>query len=417
MRVAVIGAGIVGVTTAYELAVDGHEVAVLESGPTVAGGTSFANAGLLSPGTVAPWAAPDVPGRLLSQLLSRHAAMYMGWKLPWTRPRWLWRGWRACRPDVHEAHRRQMYALARFSLERVEQLTDGLRLDYERATGVTLLLRTDRELARARRGMKLLADLGVPFELVDAARARQIEPGLDNGTPLRGAIHLPRDGVGNCRQFAHLLKARAEQLGASFRFGQRVQAIRPGPPLSVHVAGQDMPFDAVVVCAGADAAPLLAPLGVKLPLLTAWSHSLTAPLRRLDGDAELGPRGALIDQTYQVTLARLGQRIRVSGGLELGGQAQRFHAGAVGTLYKALHDWFPGATQLAQAQRWKGAQAMLPDGPPVLGASGRPGVWLNLGHGSTGWAMAAGSARVIADLLGQRSPSVDVQGMGAGRWA
>jgi D-amino-acid dehydrogenase len=417
MRVAVIGAGIIGVTTAYELAVDGHEVTVFERGAAVAGGTSFANAGVVAPGYVMPWAAPGMPLKVLSHLLGRHAPVRIGAAVPFRDAGWLWRWWRACRPAVYQANRTRMHRLARYSRDRLDGLTQRLHLDYERASGYLVLLRGERELALTRGNLKLLAEMGVPFELVDAARARQIEPGLHDATALRAAIHLPQDGVGNCRQFAHLLKAEAQKLGACFRFQQTAQAIRPGAPAQLVIDGRDEAFDAVVVCAGADAGTLLRPLGLKLPLLPVWGYSLTAPLREFDGHPGLGPRAALMDEKYKVALSRLGRRVRVAGSAELGGDGSHFHAGAMATLYKVLHDWFPGAAQLAQAQRWKGARPMLPDGPPVLGASGRPGVWLNLGHGSSGWALSAGSARALADVMAGRAAAIDLEGLGVERLA
>lgn len=417
MRIAVIGAGIIGVTTAYELAADGHEVTVFERGGAVAGGTSFANAGVVAPGYVTPWAAPGMAWKVLSQMASRHAAVRVGAGVPFAEAAWLWRWWRACRPAVHQANRTRMHRLARYSRDRLDGLAHRLNLDYERAPGYLVLLRSDRELSLARPGLKLLADQGVAFELVDGARARQIEPGLHEATPLRAAIHLPQDGVGNCRQFAHLLMGEARRLGAEFRFDTPVQAIRPGLPVQLSVGGQDLAFDAAVVCAGPDAAPLLAPTGLRLPLLPVWGYSLTAPLREFDGHSDIGPRAGLMDERFKVAISRMGRRVRVAGSAELGGRADRFHAGAMATLYKVLHDWFPGAAQLAQAQRWKGARPMLPDGPPVIGASGRPGVWLNLGHGSSGWALSAGSARALADLVAGRSPAIDLEGLGVDRLA
>lgn len=417
MRVAVIGAGIIGVTTAYELAADGHEVTVFERGASVAGGTSFANAGVVAPGYVTPWAAPGMPWKVLSQMFGRHAAVRVGAGVPFRHANWLWRWWRACRPAVHQANRTRLHRLARYSRDRLDGLTERLGLDYERATGYMVLLRSERELARARGGLKLLAELGVPFELVDAARARALEPGLSESTSLRAAIHLPQDGVGNCRQFAHLMKAEAQKLGTSFHFQHAVQALRPGPTPQLTVDGREEAFDGVVVCAGPDASSLLAPLGLRLPLLPVWGYSLTAPLREFDGHPGIGPRAALMDERYKVAISRLGRRVRVAGSAELGGSAQHFHAGAMSTLYKVLHDWFPGAAHLAQAQRWKGARPMLPDGPPVLGASGRPGIWVNLGHGSSGWALAAGSARAIADVIGGRAAAIDLEGLGVERLA
>jgi D-amino-acid dehydrogenase len=122
-----------------------------------------------------------------------------------------------------------------------------------------------------------------------------------------------------------------------------------------------------------------------------------------------------MDEAYKVAISRLGQRVRVAGSAELGGRADTMSERPVATLYKVLHDWFPGAAQLAQAQRWKGARPMLPDGPPVIGPAGAPGVWLNLGHGSSGWALSCGSARVLADLVAHRAPEIDVEGLGVER--
>lgn len=417
MRIAVIGAGIIGVTTAYELAADGHEVTVFERGGAVAGGTSFANAGVVAPGYVTPWAAPGMPWKVLTQMLGRHAAVRVSPGTPLAHAGWLWRWWRACRASVHGPNRTRMHRLARYSRDRLDGLAHRLQLDFERAPGYLVLLRGDRELALARGGMKLLADQGVAFELVDAARARTLEPALNEATPLRAAIHLPQDGVGNCRQFAHLLMVEARKLGARFEFDRTVQALRPGLPVVLTVAGQERAFDAAVVCAGPDADALLRPTGLRLPLLPVWGYSLTAPLRELDGLPDAGPRAGLMDERYKVAISRLGRRVRVAGSAELGGSAERMNIAALRTLYKVLQDWFPAAAQMAQVQHWKGARPMLPDGPPVLGASGRPGVWLNLGHGSSGWALSAGSARALADLMAGRSPAVDLEGLGIERLA
>ncbi len=415
MRVAVIGAGIVGVTTAYELAQDGHEVTVFERRAGVASETSFANAGVQAPGYVTPWAAPGMPWKVTRHLMARHAPVRVGLGSALGNLGWLWRWWRACRASAHNPNRSAMFALARFSRERQAELTKALQLEYEQRSGYLVLLRGVAELAQARGGLKLLAELGVAFELVDADRARRIEPALNPDTPLRAAIHLPHDGVGNCRQFAQLMKAEAQRRGAEFRLDTDVLAIVAGERPALRLARQEQPFDAVVVAAGVDSAPLLRPLGLRLPLMPVWGYSVTAPLRQLDGVAAIGPQAALMDEKYKVAISRLGQRVRVAGSAEIGGGAEDFNAGAMATLYKVLEDWFPGTAVQAQAQQWKGARPMLPDGPPVLGPSGRPGIWLNLGHGSSGWALACGSARVLAEQLAGRGAPIDVSRLGIER--
>lgn len=418
MRIAVIGAGIVGVTTAFELARDGHAVTVFERRGSVAEETSFANAGVVAPGYVSPWAAPGMPAKVLKHLLSRHAPVRLAWPMAPGQLRWLWRWWRACRAPVFAANRAQMYGLAHYSQQRLHTLTHELQLGHEQAKGYLVLLRTAQELTGARGSLKLLAEWGVDFHLVDGARARQVEPGLNPSAPLHAAVHLPNDEVGNCRQFAQAMRAESQRLGAVFRFQRAVLAVSPGAaPVVQHRAvvgtepAQHDSFDAVVVCAAMGSAALLRPLGLRLPLLAVHGFSLTAPLRLVEGHPHLGPQAGVMDEKFKVAISRLGQRVRVAGSAELGGRLETMAPAGPDTLHKVLDDWYPGSAHLAQAQHWKGARPMLPDGPPVLGPSGAPGVWLNLGHGSSGWALSCGSARVLADQLADRAPAIDVAGL------
>jgi D-amino-acid dehydrogenase len=420
MRIAVIGAGIVGVTSAYELAADGHEVVVFERHAAVASETSFANAGVVSPGYVTPWAAPGMPLKVLRHLLGRHAPVRFGGAGVLRLLPWLWRWWRACRPAAYRANRARLYGLARYSSQRLQHLTDALGLEYEQARGVLVLLRGARELAQAQAGLRMLAELQVDFALLDGDQCRTLEPGLNPQAPLHAGISLPQDEVGNCRHFAQLLKAQAQQRGARFLFQHEVLSVTPGTAPALHsrdlAAGSAEPareqrFDAVLVCSGHRCNQLLAPLGLALPVAPVYGYSVTAPLSAIDHAPLPGPRGAVMDEQFKVAISRLGQRIRVAGSAELGGRPARMSPAALATLYKVLDDWFPGAARLSQASPWKGARPMLPDGPPLLGASRSPGIWLNLGHGSSGWALACGSARVVADLLVARPPEIDVSGL------
>lgn len=445
MRIAVIGAGIVGVTTAYELASDGHEVTVFERAGSVAAEVSFANGGLQGLDPITPWGAPGMPGRWLRQSLSRHAAARLGGCPGPTTLGWLWRSWRAGTPSRHDPLRRLLHQLAAYSAERLQGLRQELQLDYERGQGLLLLLRGPRELAAAQPGLQLLEELGIAHRQLDADECRRVEPGLSPDTALQAGIQLPRDEVGNCRQFALLLRQEAQRLGVRFRFHTTVRSIQPGAPaLLVHeytppegdpgtlarpdalgsdgpptvpqsIEPQQQPFDAIMVCAALGAAPLLRPLGLKLPQAPVWGYSLTAPLRRLEAHPELGPQAALIDERYKVTISRIGQRVRVAGGAELVDAGGSFNPKGLATLHKVLHDWFPGALQMAQLQRWKGARPTLPDGAPLLGASGAAGIWLNLGHGDNGWGLACGSARALADQVAGRQPGVAVEELAPAR--
>jgi D-amino-acid dehydrogenase len=445
VRIAVIGAGIVGITSAYELVSDGHQVTVFEQRGSVAAEGSFANAGVIAPGYVTPWASPGMPAKVLRHLLSQHAPVRLNASLDAATLAWMWKWWRACQRKPFELNRARMQRLALFSRERLHALTRALQLDYERSDGYLVLLRTEKDLAVIQPGLKVLRELSVKFDALSPSQCRVVEPGLNADTPLHGGIYLPDDEVANCRQFAHLLRAEAQQLGARFRLHTLVQRIVPGPRPQVvrlysppeestllatsadampvdNAPTQPMPFesvtetfDALVVCAAMGAPALLAPLGLKLPLAPVYGYSITAPMRQDEAHPDCGPRSALMDERYKVAISRIGSRLRVAGGAELGGSPKHHNAAAIETLYKVLHDWFPGVARLSQAQRWKGARPMLPDGPPVLGQSGIDSVWVNLGHGSSGWALSCGSARLIADMVSRRVPSIDVDGLGIER--
>jgi D-amino-acid dehydrogenase len=290
----------------------------------------------------------------------------------------------------------------------------------EQVRGVLVLLRSERDLAQAQPALRMLADLQVSFELLDAAQCHRLEPGLNPDMPLRAGISLPQDEVGNCRHFAHLLRAQAQARGARFLFQHEVLSLAAGASPAVRSralpAGRsgemlEASFDAVLICSGHQSQRLLKPLGLALPLAPVYGYSVTAPLADNDHAAAAGPRGAVMDEKFKVAISRLGRRIRVAGSAELGGAPTAMNRAALATLYKVLDDWFPGAARLSQASPWKGARPMLPDGPPLLGASRSPGIWLNLGHGSSGWALACGSARIVADLMGSRTPAIDPSGL------
>ena len=417
MKVAVIGAGVVGTSTAYELAADGHQVTVFERHSAAAEEASFANAGLLAPGTITPWMAPGMLGTIAKSLFSRNAPVQLGWGLSGSELAWLWKWRRASQPAAFLAQHTRLQRLAAYSSERLQTLTHSLHMDYDRSEGSLLLLRTDSAVAQAQPGLQLLREAGVAWQQIDAHAARQHEPALHTDTPLAAAIHLPGDAVGNCRQFTMQLKAAAQQLGVQFEFNSTVMHIEPAPAATVFIANETSPrrFDAVVVCAGLASAALLKPLGVQIPLAAVVGYSLSAPIR----EPLNAPVSAVVDEQYQISIARMGQRVRVAGGIEIGSRAQTqdsHHPAAIARLYKVLYDWFPGAAQLAShVQIWKGARPMLPDGLPLVGPSGVPGVWLNLGHGAYGWALASGSARATADLVAGRAPEVDMEGLGLER--
>ena len=414
MRIAVIGAGIVGVTSAWELACDGHEVEVFERRMAAAEECSFANAGIVAPGYVTPWAAPGMPLKVLRHLWGAHAPVRLAWPLSGNDLGWIWRWYRACRREVYIRHRAQLQQLAFYSRQRLRQLSADLQLEYDRSDGYMVLLRAQSDNRQIQTGLQVLRDAGVAFSEIDRAAALRLEPALNPDTPFFSAVHLPDDEVGNCRQFALLLKNKALHMGVKYSFSTTVERIASGAGMALAIQGDSAlrPFDAVALCAGLESARLLRPLGLRVPLAAVHGYSLSAAIR----EPLNAPRSAVMDERYKVAISRLGHRIRVAGGAQLGGAGVQHSRAAVATLYKVLRDWFPGAAGLSQGvQLWKGSRPMLPDGPPLIGASSVPGLWLNLGHGSSGWALSCGSARALADLVSRREPALDMRGFDARR--
>ena len=414
MNIAVIGAGIIGITTAYELACDGHEVTVLERRGAAAEEASFANAGIVAPGYVTPWAAPGMPAKLIQHLFSRYAPIKVGLPLSRREMAWLWQWYRACKLDTFLVNRAHLQRLAFYSLERLHLITANLKLEYERSDGYMVLLRTEQDSKGVQPGLQVLRDAGVAFKEIEPVAAREIESALNSDTAFFGAVYLPDDEAANCRQFALLLKTEAQRMGVKFSFNTTVTHILPSAGIAIGIAGEHTPrqFDAAVMCAGLDSARLLEPLGLNMPLAAVYGYSISATIR----EPLNGPRSAVMDEHYMVAISRLGNRVRVAGCAELGGSPDKKRVRSLQTLYKVLHDWFPGAANLSNGvQEWKGARPMLPDGPPIIGGSGIEGLWLNLGHGASGWALSCGSARALADQIAGRTPDLDVSGFDVGR--
>lgn len=415
MRIAVIGAGLAGVTTAYELARDGHEVIVYERRGGIAAEGSFA------PGCVN---APEIG--LAEAAVGTISRVEHGWRHPSAWP-WLMRARRAAKQPAHAQRLQAMARLAHASLQRLREIEAAHELDYERHEGVLAIFRHARHAARTQALLAAAPGAGAARWLTEN-EARQAEPGLDAGLQFEGALHWPRGLSANGRQFAHSLKTEAQRMGARFLFHQDVRAIEPraGSKAPVEVNSQactelldsGLPapastllddvtphFDAAILCSATAAQRLLR--GRPLPLSATHVHSVTAPLRTPTEAAEaIGPRGAVLDMALGLTIGRLGDRLRVAGRPRWGLPPAQPDKGALESLYRGLDECFPGAARTARAQAWAGRQPSLPDGLPAVGELA-PGVWANLGHGAQAWAWALGTARLCAELVGGHGTSLD----------
>jgi D-amino-acid dehydrogenase len=304
--------------------------------------------------------------------------------------------------------------LAHYSQERQQFLGTQESLVYEQSQGQLLLFKSAQAMQAGQEKVNALKQLGAAVRALSPDEARKLEPALGADLSLHGAIHFPNDAAGNCRQFAHALKEKALERGVVFHFATQVHALTPGPAARIHTASLgDQDFDCVVVCAGTGAAQLLGAALKRIPLTRLWSYSLSAHIR----EPLNAPRSAVFDSHNRMSIIRMGARVRVSGGAELGGAKLPNHAPTVKRLYQTLQSHFPGAVDFGRsAQIWRGASVFSPDALPLLGPSAAPGIWLNLGHGHNGWSQACGAARLLADQIKGQPATLDTHNLHPGRF-
>lgn len=408
MQVAVVGAGVIGVCTAYFLAEAGHEVIVIERRNNVAEEASYGDSGILAPASIAPWAAPGMPKALLSCLLKSESPLLFNRMLDPALWGWMRRWLKECDSHRYQLNRARMHRIAAYSDQIMRQLREQHQLDYEQAPGYLQLFRSERDLQLAQPAFDFLAAQGIAHEVLDATGARTIEPALNSHTALAGSLHLPADESGNCALFTRQIRQLAQKMGVEFHFASNVKSIRQSEHgVEIRLDARSFAADRVVLASGADSAKLLAPLGLHLPTCAVKSYAATAALRNF----ESAPIAAVMDESYKVAITRMGKRIRVAGVAELGSRTTELRQAALNTLLKVASDWFPDACNYNTASFWSGSSLMLPDGAPLIGATPVRNVFVNIGHGSTGWAMAAGSGKVLADIVSDRNPDIDLEGL------
>lgn len=410
MRVLVLGSGVIGVTSAYCLARAGAQVTVVDRQPGPALETSFANAGQISPGYASPWASPGLPLKALHWLLQRHSPLSIrpdGSLWQW---RWMARMLRECTPERYAINKERMVRLAEYSRDCLRQWREELDLRYEgRALGTLQIFRTTEQLNSARKDTAVLDRCEVAYKLMTPESCVEQEPALaPRRHLLTGGLYLPGDETGDCQLFTRLMADKARALGVQFRHGiqvdkilhdgQRVNGVRVLTPQGPEVRLAD----AYVVAMATYSRALLLELGLDLPVYPVKGYSLTLPITRADA----APRSTVLDESYKVALTRFDQRIRVGGMAELAGFDLRLRSNRRATLAHVVKDLFPDAGQLDQGEFWTGLRPMTPDGTPVIGPTRIDKLWINTGHGTLGWTMAAGSGQLLTDLLLGRAPDI-----------
>ncbi|HTI00783.1 MAG TPA: D-amino acid dehydrogenase [Acidisoma sp.] len=398
MKITVLGAGVVGVTTAYQLAKAGHAVTVVDrqSGPALE--TSFGNAGEVSFGYCGPWAAPGVPQKALKWLFMEHAPLILRPKPDWAMLSWLLRMLANCSGPRYAVNKGRMLRMADLSREALADVRAETGIAYdERMQGTLQLFRTDDQREASAKDVKALAADGIPYEVLDPEGCIRVEPALAHvREKIKGGLLTPKDETGDCYKFTVGLAEKARALGVTFRYGTTVKTIvtSAGKVESVATNKVPIPTDAVVVCLGSYSPFLLRNFGIKLPVYPVKGYSLTIPIT----DAARAPESTVMDESYKIAITRLGDRIRVGGMAEISGFTTDLPTARRRTLEHSVSDLFPGG-DLSKASFWSGLRPMTPDGTPVIGATHIRGLYLNTGHGTLGWTMSCGSARHIAQVI------------------
>lgn len=416
MKIVILGSGVIGVTSAWYLAQAGHEVTVIDRQPAAALETSFANAGEISPGYSAPWAGPGVPAKALKWLIMEHAPLIVNAKPDMAKIRWMLQMLGNCTSAAYAVNKGRMVRLAEYSRDCLTALRADTGISFdERQQGTLQLFRTQKQVDAAGKDIDVLRQGGVPFQVLDVAGCLAAEPGLaDAAGKIAGGLRLPNDETGDCFKFTQALAARAAQAGVVFRHGVSITRLnRSGDRItSVTTSEGEVTADAFVLALGSYSPKLAADLGINLPVYPVKGYSITVPII----DASRAPVSTVMDETHKIAITRLGDRIRVGGMAEIAGYDLSLSERRKRTLQHSVEDLFGGAGDQSQATFWAGLRPMTPDGTPIVGRSPLANLFLNTGHGTLGWTMAAGSGRLLADIVSDRATDIESRDLGFDRY-
>ncbi|MCC7099239.1 MAG: D-amino acid dehydrogenase [Rubrivivax sp.] len=416
MKVLVLGGGVIGVTTAYYLARAGHEVEVVDrqAGPALE--TSHANAGEVSPGYSAPWAGPGIPLKAIKWLLMKHSPLVVRPQLDPAMWRFMLAMLANCTERAYALNKSRMVPIAEYSRDCMKALRAQTGIAYdERTQGTLQLFRTQAQLDGIAKDVEILKQYGVPFEVLDRAGFCRVEPALRlTQQKFVGALRLPGDETGDCFLFTTRLAEMAGKLGVRFRWETAIDGLQAagGRIVGVRTRAGELRADAVVLALGSYSTALLAPLGIRIPVYPVKGYSITVPIT----DAAAAPESTIMDETHKVAVTRLGDRIRVGGTAELAGFSTALRESRRRTLEHVVSDLFPRGGDVAQASFWSGLRPMTPDGTPIVGATPYANLYLGTGHGTLGWTMAAGTGRVLADVISGRKPEIALDGLTMARY-
>ncbi|MDQ7956529.1 MAG: D-amino acid dehydrogenase, partial [Pseudomonadota bacterium] len=416
MRVIVLGAGLLGTSSAYFLSQLGHDVTVVDRQATPGAETSFANGGQISVSHAEPWANPSAPLKVLQWLGKEDAPLLF--RLRPDLRQWLWglAFLRECTPARTRHNIEQIVRLGTYSRDTLQQLRRDTGIDYDQRTqGILHFYTTQKEFDAALAPAEQMRQLGCERRVISADEAVALEPALAHIRPqLAGATYTAEDESGDANRFTRELAKRAEAAGVQFRMGHTITALREVGGRIDHVEVTDtegrfqrLSADAFVLAMGSFSPMLAAPLGVRLPIYPAKGYSVTMPVK----DASMAHQVSLTDDEFKLVFSRLtgpnGDRLRIAGTAELNGYDRDLNAVRCEAIVRRVEQLFPGAGDTTQAQFWTGLRPATPSNVPIIGRSKVPNLFLNTGHGTLGWTHACGSGKSIARIVTGLAPEVD----------
>jgi D-amino-acid dehydrogenase len=416
MKVIVLGAGVIGVTSAWYLNQAGFDVTVIERQAQPAQETSFANAGQLSFGYAMPWAAPGIPLKALQWLFQEHAPLHISPDGSLRQWQWMMMMLANCNKRAYHVNKSRLMRLAEYSRLEMQHLRAQTAIRYhDKQAGTLQLFRDLSQMEAAAKDMAVLREFGVPHQLIETRQGlAAIEPALAHRSALVGGLHLPQDETGDCAMFTQSLAAMAQAAGVTFMYETKVSDwLIEGQQIKGVVANKGaLEADQVVVALGSFSYELMQSLKLSIPVYPVKGYSLSLPLI----DKDLAPVSTVLDESYKVAVTRLGDTLRVGGMAELHGYDYALNPTREATLLHVVRDLFPGAAKLDETHFWTGLRPMTPDGTPIIGATPYPNVWLNTGHGTLGWTLAAGSAAYLADCMAKKTPAIATEGLSMSRY-
>ncbi len=412
MRILIMGAGVVGTTTAYYLAKDGHEVTVVDRQPDAAMETSFQNAGLLAVAHAFAWASPRSPKILLRSLWDKNASLIFRLNLDPRMYLWSLQFLRNCTAERFKVNTLRKLRICKYSQAMMDELRRDIALEFDDLKkGLLYAFRDETHMRQAAAAAKFLTDNGVKVELKTRDEVVRIEPAF---APVKekyvGALYCPTDESGDARVWTRKLAELSRGMGTKFVYGAAVRGLRAdGAKIEAVVTDKgEMTADCYILSLGSFSPEIARSVGVRLPIYPIKGYTASFPCR----DGQLTPEVGGVDEDLLVAWAKFGNTFRVGGKAEFAGYSTAFKPADFTAILATAKEMFPDACDWhALPDYWACLRPMTPDGPPIFGTAKYANLHINTGHGHIGWTMACGSARICADLVQGRKPAIDMEGL------